>query len=79
MQVVADRLEPASRFVLSGVPKRPLWTGDELRAPDTVLGRAERKQVLVHAAENENLSDALQITLRTALVDAAEDDLTQTM
>jgi hypothetical protein len=57
-------------------PVRPLWSGDGLGAPDTVLDRAGRKEALGDAAGNENLSDAPQIPLGDALGDAAGDALT---
>jgi hypothetical protein len=67
MEVVADRWEPASHFVVSGVPGAPLWSGDRLRTPDTVLDRAGWKEPLRHVAGNEILSDVSQILLGAAL------------
>jgi hypothetical protein len=51
-------------------PERPLWSGDRLVGPDTVLGYAGRKEALGDVAENEILSGAPQIPLGDALGDA---------
>jgi hypothetical protein len=48
-------------------PKRPLCSGDDLGAPDTVLSHVGRKGHLGRADENDFLFDALQIYLGIVL------------
>jgi hypothetical protein len=52
-------------------PEHPLCSGDGLVAPDTVLDRAGRKGHLGHAAGNDFLSGAPQISLGTRLTSTA--------
>jgi hypothetical protein len=52
-----------------------MWCGDGLGAPDSVLGRAGPKRSLGRVARRGQVSDAPQIPLENALVDAAGDAL----
>jgi hypothetical protein len=56
MEIVADMWEPASLFVVFGVPGAPLWGGDGLGTLDTVSGRAGQNTALGNAARNVFLS-----------------------
>jgi hypothetical protein len=55
--------------------ERPLWTGDGLGPPDTVLVRAGQKEALWLATEAKNMFDASQHPLEDALKDVDGDAL----
>jgi hypothetical protein len=56
-------------------PEHPMCSGDGLGAPDTVLGQAEQKEALGHAAANVFSSGATQIPFGDALGEAAGESL----
>jgi hypothetical protein len=57
------RHSPPRFSLCQACPKRPLWSGDGLGAPDTVSGRAGQNTALGDAAENVFSSGAPQIPL----------------
>jgi hypothetical protein len=74
VEVVADRWESVSLFVVSDVPGASLWGGDRLGALDTVSGRTGQKEALGDVAGNIFfLSGASQISLGDGLGDATVD------
>jgi hypothetical protein len=67
---VTEDLARHSRRVIwlhSSFPQRPLWSGDMLEVPNTVLGRAGWKNVLVRVAGDGETFGAPQIPIGDAL------------